>query len=71
MEQLGEEQELMYELRAVIVHRGVVLTSGSNRKSNRNRINDEVVPMIEVDHGHYFAYVRSPSGSDLMNRYEN
>lgn len=26
--------------------------------------------VIQVDHGHYFAYVRSPSGSDLMNRYE-
>jgi len=37
MEQLGEEQELMYELRAVIVHRGVVLTSGDGIE-NRNRI---------------------------------
>lgn len=37
MEQLGEEQELMYELRAVIVHRGVVLTSVDGIE-NRNRI---------------------------------
>lgn len=107
MEQLGEEQELMYELRAVIVHRGVVLTSGDGIE-NRNciatnqrlqwwppwkhsviKFNDfsiftmvsPVSPrvlfwrslfwvrkwrVIQVDHGHYFAYVRSPSGSDLV-----